>query len=552
MQVLENLAPFLLTMVGIFLAIQLPFALLTFVTALRERHRRAVYVLVDESEALPPNAYMDLTNAMAEQHGFAYQGVCRAGNTALYKMRYDSWVSPDRQVFAVVGAGSMIRVLQSQATWLTSKLIDGRVLITVDTPGGLSSDLSGMTESKLVTNADFTELLAKHRARVEAEMTPVEPYDEHDPLGDHVELIGQRADRMERAGYVYFLDDGHEEWRYTTWGAMVRVLDSYKRIFVQMARNHGRKSMSRPGDSGYVPSHQVKTRSWLRYVEFGLWITMIVIIRLWSDRPAVLPRQAAFRALMLLATFLGLAAIWFSRWWISRKTVDPRIRKRRRLTFVAAGCLLCGGCYMISPDREPFDEVNDCKVLVGGGRVYVVVDTAHGEVLTSRLARFLQQAKRPGLRRVVSWIPTVYILESDGLSAHSTQLPTKELPGELMPVGQHLYVIDPLGEDDNDIAQWSDGKLVPVPAEERQKIQDALAEDLATQCTAQGWEYTELAPNRLDRLARTIHLGDRQVVVDITLVPVKPNSSHVLLAKIEVPGAESLVRVFPPGREDVP
>jgi hypothetical protein len=266
MQFLENGAPFLLTMVGIFLAIQLPFALLSLVTALRERHCRAVYVPVDESEALPPNAYMDLTNALAENHGFEYQGVCRAGNPALYKLRYDSWVSPDRRVFAVVGAGSMIRIIHFQATWLTSKLIDGRVLITVDNPGGMGGDLSGMTEWKLVTNADFTELLAKHQARIEAEMTPVEPYDEHDPIGDHVELLGQRADRMERAGYVYFLDDGREEWRFTTWGAMVRVLDSYKRIFIQMARNHGRRSVSRPGAYGYVPSHQVKTRSWLRYV----------------------------------------------------------------------------------------------------------------------------------------------------------------------------------------------------------------------------------------------------------------------------------------------
>ena len=246
MQNFENLAPSLLTLAAIFFGIQVPFVLLTFITALRERHHRAVYVPVDETEAVPPNAYMDHTNELAEKHGFTYLGVCRPGNTRIYKLRYDAWVSPDRRVFAVVGAGSMISI-RFQATWLTSKLIDGRVLITVDVPGALSSDLSGMTEAKLVTNADFTELLAGHLERLEAEITPVEPYDKPDPLAEHVELIGQRADRMERAGYIHFLDDSHQEWRYTLWGAVVRVVDSYRRIFVQMVRNYHRKSMSRPG-----------------------------------------------------------------------------------------------------------------------------------------------------------------------------------------------------------------------------------------------------------------------------------------------------------------
>ena len=322
MRILEGFLPFVLVMIGIFLAIQIPFLLLTFFVALREKHKKRVYVRVDESEALPTNAYMDITNAMAKQHSFQYEGACRAGNTAIYKIRYDSWVSPDRQVFAVVGAGSMVGI-PFKATWLTSKFVDGRVFVTVDYSGAMSSDLSGMTESKLVANADFSEMLAKHRARLEAEMTPVEAYSEHDPLGEHIELIAQRAERMARAGYIYYLDDREDEWRYTFWGAIVRVTDSYRRIFGQIVRNYSRRSMSRPGDPGFVPAQNAKARAWLRYVEFGLWIAIIVIGRLWSQPGPVNPRQSAFRALMLLSAFVGLAAIWGWRFWVSRNTVDP-------------------------------------------------------------------------------------------------------------------------------------------------------------------------------------------------------------------------------------
>lgn len=218
---------------------------------------------------------MNLTNDMAEKKGFEYLGVCRAGNDKLHKLRYDAWVSPDHRVFAVVGAGAIARI-PLQATWLTSKFTDGRVFITVDHPGAMAADLSGMTEFKVVANADFPELLAKHLARVDDEITPLEPYPVQDPLHAQVELIAQRAERMARAGHIHFLNDGSGSWRYTTSGAFVRVFDAYKRAFVQIARNYGRKSMRRPGDYGYVPSQQAKTRSWLRYVELGLWATIFV------------------------------------------------------------------------------------------------------------------------------------------------------------------------------------------------------------------------------------------------------------------------------------
>ena len=542
MRFLEGISPFFLGVIGIFLVFQLAMLLLTFFVALREKHKRAVYVRVDESEALPNNAYMDVNNAMAKEHGFAYQGVCRAGNNAIYKLRYDTWVSPDRNVFAVVGSGSTVG-LAFKATWLTSKFVDGRVIVTVDQPGGMSADLSGMTEWKVIANGDFSELLAKHQARIEEEMTPVEPYSAHDPLGEHIELIAGRADRMARAGYIYFFGEHQDEWRFTVWGAVVRVADSYKRIFVQIMKNYGRRTMSRPGDPGYISSQNAKTRNWPRYVEFGLWITILVSGRLWSQPGPVNPKQAAFRVLVPLGAFVGLLAIWIWRFRMRQKTGDPQQRRRGWYAVATAAAFLVGGFYMVRPYRDTQDDVNDCKVLVGTGRVYVVVETAHSVVLTSRLTELLRWAGRPAPRRVVIWHPSMHILESDGVSVRSARLPEEAAFAEVMPAGQNLYVLGALGEDA--LSLWRDGQLVGVPADEAAKVLRGLADDLATQCASQGWEYTLLAGDKANRFSKTIALGDRKVLLELELGRPKANSARVLDAKLEVPGAKPLVQTYP-------
>jgi len=545
MQSIEQIALPVLAVIGVVLATQVPFFLLSLVIALRERHRGAVYVPVDESEALPTNAYMDLNNAAAGALGFEYLGACRAGNTRIYKVRYDTWVSSDRRVFAVVGAGR-VSVIPHQAVWLTSKLTDGRVLITVDQPGAMGGDLSGMTEWKVVQNADFAELLAGHLARVDAEVTPVEPYGEADPLGEHIDLIAGRAERMARAGYVHYLDDDRDEWRYTAWGALVRVCDSYRKIFVQIVRNYGRRKMSRPGDYGYVPSQRVKTRSGLRYVEVGLCVAIFVGVLFMGSRPAN-PRQAAFRALVPLVAFLGLATIWVWRWRISRTTVDPATRRRRRFVLAGVVVLAFGLSVLARSRRETVDDVYGCKVLVGGGRVYVVVEGGRMVVRTSPLTRFLARNRAGGGRRLVSWTSSVHILESDGRTALDTLLPAEQEAGEMLPVGDSLYMIDASDEHDDHpvVWRWRDGRRVAVPAEERDRVRKVLDDDAGDPWAAQGWEYTLLAGNQAPRFSRVVPLGDRKVTVDVSLVPSKADKTRVLHARIEAPGAEPLVRTFP-------
>jgi hypothetical protein len=550
MQVLWPLLQIFLFMIGVFLVIQVPFMLLTFFVARRETHRNTVYVPIDESRAMPTNGYMDHSNAAARELGFDYVALCRAGNEKLYKIRYDMWISQDRQVFTTVGAGKAIGIPQ-QSTWLTTKLVDGRVLVTVDHPSGIPVDLSGMISCKVITNADFPELLARHRARVESEMTPVEPYSLQDPLGDHLALIAARTERMARAGYLDYLDEREDTWRFNTRGAFACVLQQHAKAFSQILRNYGREKVKRPGQYGYIPSQKIKTRSWLRYAELGCWIAIIVVGRL-ANQPAATPQQALFRLLVPLAAAIGLVTIWVVRWKIGRTTVDPSARRRMRFKMLGLICLMFVGCYMIKPDRRSMDNVADCKVLVGGGKAYVVVESIHAELRTSRLADLLGWAGRPQFPMVTSVQRHMQIFESDG----------------------DLYLIEPFGE--SRASRWQDGQLVPVPDDERKKIYAGLAEEFLEQCESQGWEYTSLGdvatpaadalePGELRdwestplprtngrRFSRTVSVGGKEVglILEFETDEAKPNviPTQSLRVTVRVPGSQPLTQTFPDPR----
>jgi hypothetical protein len=223
----------LLIAVGAFVLIEAVFAVMIFWLAVRQRFPTAVYVPVDEAEAPRPNAYMEVRRGIAQGKGYRYLGVCRDGKPVFRKVRYESWVSPDRRVFAVVGEGPILGI-PVRATWLTSKLRDGRVLNTLDNSIGRAADLSGMTTWTVITGVSFRELLARHLERIAAEVTPVEPYREADPLGEHIELLAQRSERMAKAGYARFLGESRAEWHYTARGALIRVASCYQRVLAQL------------------------------------------------------------------------------------------------------------------------------------------------------------------------------------------------------------------------------------------------------------------------------------------------------------------------------
>jgi hypothetical protein len=258
----------ILNLVGIVLLCGLPFLLLACVVGMWEKRMVWPYEPCEEHEAPPPTAYARLVNRMAEEQGFCHLAITRDGRGNIYKLRYDLWLSPDREVFAVVGSGTMAAI-PYQVTWLFTKLVDGRVVVTVDHTAGVSSDLTGQWSYSLLLHADFPELLVRHRARLSAEMTPAEPYSEDDPLADHMALRAAQADQLEAKGCATYLDEERMVWRLTPRGAVLKAFQTYGEQWGQTFRNFGRRQVHRPGQLGYVASDRGPIRKVLRYAELA-------------------------------------------------------------------------------------------------------------------------------------------------------------------------------------------------------------------------------------------------------------------------------------------
>jgi hypothetical protein len=311
-QVLQGI----LFLVGLVLLVGAPFLLLACVVGMREKLLVWPYEPCAADQAPPQTDYAALMDKMAVEQGFQFVACTRHGKGKLYKVRYDLWLSPDHEVFAVVGSGTIAR-LPLQATWLFTRLVDGRVLVTVDDTAGVTSDLTGQWSYAVLLHADFPELLQRHRARVAAEITPVEPYSEEDPLADHVAMRAAQADQLERMGCATFLDDERMVYRLTPKGALIRVFQTYTKQWGQVLRNLGRRELNRPGQMGYLASDRGHTRKVLRYAELVCVATLLV------DAVLLFVRRTATREQLLLqiavgaVAMCGIFAVRASRWWLS-------------------------------------------------------------------------------------------------------------------------------------------------------------------------------------------------------------------------------------------
>lgn len=160
--------------------------------------------------------------------GFVPVGSFRDGKGAMYRIRYEFYLSPERAVLALVGGGA-IAAIPLNGTWLFTLLADGRCLRTVDNQTCSEADLSGLTDEALIAGVEFEELVARHRGRLAASFTRTVPYDERDPLEDHREYSVRRADRLYERGLIRFLDFERNWWRYGMRGAVVWALRAHFR-----------------------------------------------------------------------------------------------------------------------------------------------------------------------------------------------------------------------------------------------------------------------------------------------------------------------------------
>jgi hypothetical protein len=326
---------------GLFVVSMLP-AFLAFLL-----EKRLVWPYVDLQEKKPPLAgwdadlpspdeppahvlqvsiteYLRATNLMANQFGFLLLGAFRDGTSKLYRIRYNFWISPDRVVLALVGSGTLAGIPVS-ATWLYTRLRDGHCLLTLDDSKGEESDLSGLILQEVVTNADFAELLARHGQRLANAVQPAEPYSEDDPLEDHRAFRALRIDHLRERGLARYIGIERNARKYTLQGAFEGTLRTYSKQLRDLFQNRDRATITRPGQSGYIPS-DLRSSRWvglLDKAQFFFWIVLCVgVISTFSRGPAANRAQALFRAAVSGIGLAGVASIWV----LKRMLVSSKIR----------------------------------------------------------------------------------------------------------------------------------------------------------------------------------------------------------------------------------
>jgi hypothetical protein len=171
-------------------------------------------------EELQPTPYMSKTLAMAESIDFRRVGIFADGKSRFYRVRYEFWLSPDCSTLAEIGSGKVATV-GVDATWLFTRLVDGRCLVTVDEPKASEYDLSGLRDNRLYPGLDFQKLLARHRERIANAESAALEYTGSDSLANHREFMRHRVARLVEKNYARLIDEQRGVWSYTIFGACV-------------------------------------------------------------------------------------------------------------------------------------------------------------------------------------------------------------------------------------------------------------------------------------------------------------------------------------------
>jgi hypothetical protein len=209
----------------------LPVALLLLALVARMWEPRLVwpYVSVDGGVSQATN-YMARTSAAARALGFSPEGVFRDGKGRLYRVRYELWSAPQRDVLLLVGGGTVAGI-PVDGSWLFTRLGDGRCIASIDTEAGREHDLTGLIHETVYPRTTLDALLDRHRQAVAACAVPPVPYS--DPVSDHRDLLRRRVHALVSSGHATFRGGADQVWRYTAKGALAATLGSYWRGVAQ-------------------------------------------------------------------------------------------------------------------------------------------------------------------------------------------------------------------------------------------------------------------------------------------------------------------------------
>ncbi len=217
------------------------FVLLTVIFRL-EKRMVWPYSELDAAPQFPDSSgYALRCVADAAAVGFTLLGWARDLKGPKYRASYAMLISAERDIFAVIGAGSILNIPLA-ATWLYTPTADGRTFYSTDNQTAVQIDLSHDWTNQLVPAATFPNLLEEHRGWIRSNGLLPRPFTRDRELAEFRTVRQQHFRSMEHAGLIAFTDGSATHFHFTLSGALRTATWSY---LVGMARRLSRGRLPR-------------------------------------------------------------------------------------------------------------------------------------------------------------------------------------------------------------------------------------------------------------------------------------------------------------------
>ncbi len=222
------------------------FYVFAFFTALFERQ----YLVGDVEPTSQPYPHAPLPYWNATAQDAIRLGMIRGGeyatkrNTSPVKGLESLWITPDRQVIASIVCGSFAK-LPLKKTTLTTRLADGRAILSIDNP--LQPDPTGVTNRAVLLNAGIAEFMNFHRQRVERSGSAPVPFKNPSLLAELEQIELERGSRLVLMGLARWGEPQKHTIRGTFKGAIRQMIDSYVKMPHKLRTQSGRADIRRAG-----------------------------------------------------------------------------------------------------------------------------------------------------------------------------------------------------------------------------------------------------------------------------------------------------------------
>jgi hypothetical protein len=148
------------------------------------------------------------------------------------------WYSPARDILVSGGSGK-IAGMPSKQTWVTSRLQNGKYLVTTDNMD--EGDQSGLYLTKYMVGKPLTVMLQEHRQRLASSPSPAVPFTEPSSEEASTNIRRDRVAVLIQRGRARWRDFEQTHWSYTLLGAFGLQANWFKMMGVALSQTGGTK-----------------------------------------------------------------------------------------------------------------------------------------------------------------------------------------------------------------------------------------------------------------------------------------------------------------------